>query len=270
MQPNGLITLTTDFGTQDSYVAIMKGVILSILPHVRLVDYSHEIAPQNIMQAAYLLQIGYGYFPQGTVHLIVVDPGVGSKRRAIAVATPEAAFVAPDNGVLSLIWYDAVERWGRDRITAVELTEPRFWRPLVSATFHGRDIFAPVAAHLASGVSINEFGPQIDQIVLNDKVCPSIQPSGDLIARIIHVDRFGNCITNVTLDDLRAAGVGERLSVFILDQQISGLYRTYSDGPVGSPMALIGSGGYLELAVRNGHAAQMLGVGTGDTLRIRS
>jgi S-adenosylmethionine hydrolase len=268
MQASGLITLTTDFGLQDSYVAMMKGVLLSIHPQARPIDYTHAIAPQNIAQAAYQIHTGYRYFPPGTVHLVVVDPGVGSERRAIALQTPEAFFVAPDNGLLALIWYEALERWGRAELVAVELTEQRFWRQPVSATFHGRDIFAPVAAQLAAGRSIHELGQPIEEIALIERLQAQRGRPGELLARIIHVDNFGNCITNVTLEDLRSAGLEEQPLIMIIDQQITGLCRTYADGQMGTPIALISSSGFLEVAVRNGNAAQQLGVGIGDLLRV--
>src|SRR5690242_17536282 len=161
MRPNGIITLTTDFGLDDSYVGVMKGVILSIAPRAQLVDITHNIGPQDIHQGAYIVQTYCGYFPLGTIHLIVIDPGVGSRRRAIACATPEAIFVTPDNGVLTYVWRDALARWGADTCEVVELTEPRFWLDHVSSTFHGRDIFAPIVAHLANGVSLAALGPHI-------------------------------------------------------------------------------------------------------------
>ncbi|MFL5804884.1 MAG: S-adenosyl-l-methionine hydroxide adenosyltransferase family protein [Roseiflexaceae bacterium] len=269
MRPNGIITLTTDFGLTDSYVGSMKGVILGIAPNARLVDITHVIRPQDIHQAAYILQTFYRSFPPGTVHLIIVDPGVGSQRRAIGVETPEAIFVAPDNGILAEVWRDAGVCWGPATCAAVELTERRYWRDQVSRTFHGRDIFAPVAAHLATGVPLSAFGPRlpmIDECTLDP---PARGRHGELVGRIIHIDHFGNCITNITTHDLEQAGKGVGLVVQIADQQISGLHPTYADAPVGALIALIGSSEQLELAVRNGNAAQMLGVEVGNAVRVR-
>jgi S-adenosylmethionine hydrolase len=267
-QSNGIITFTTDFGIMDAYVAIMKGVVLGITPHATLIDYTHGIIPGNIIQAAYLLHSGYRYFPRGTVHLVVVDPGVGSRRRAIALQTPEAAFVGPDNGVLAKIAADAQHEWG-DSVRLIELTEPSFWLPNPSPTFHGRDIFAPVAAQIVKGTSFTALGRPIDKLVQLEKCEPKRVGENVLVGQIIHIDQFGNCITNITYQDLQNHGIGDKLVTNIIDQQLSGLFRTYSDGEVGIPMSLIGSSGHLELAVRNGSAAKQLGVGIGDKCRVR-
>jgi S-adenosylmethionine hydrolase len=269
MRPSGIITLTTDFGLTDSYVGSMKGVALGIAPDVRLVDITHAIEPQNIQQAAYILQTFYRYFPPGTVHVIIVDPGVGSQRRAIAVETPEAIFVAPDNGILAEVWRDARARWGLEACTAVELTERRFWRGKVSRTFHGRDIFAPVAAHLATGVPLPALGARLAAIDESALDRPLRGRDAELVGRIVHIDHFGNCITNITAHDLEQAGKGAALVVEISGRRISGLHQTYADAPPGALIALIGSSDQLELAVRNGNAAQALGVGPGDTVRVR-
>jgi S-adenosyl-L-methionine hydrolase (adenosine-forming) len=268
MRPNGIITLTTDFGLADSYVGAMKGVILSIAPDARLVDITHDVGPQKTHQAAYIVQTFYGYFPPGTIHLVVVDPGVGSQRHAIALQTPEAIFVAPDNGVLTYAWRDALARWGAERCIVVELAEQRFWLQRISSTFHGRDIFAPVAAHLAAGMPTTALGPRLPAISEAALEQPARGRTGALVGQIIHVDHFGNCITNITPRHLEEAGMVEQLVVQIIDQRIAGLQRTYADGPVGGLIALIGSSDRLELAVRNGNAAQTLGVGIGDTVRI--
>jgi len=267
-QPNGIVTLTTDFGLQDAYVGIMKGVILSIAPHAQIVDYTHGIHPGNILQAAHLLDSGYRYFPHGTIHVVVVDPGVGSTRRAIALQTPEAAFVGPDNGLFSLILETARQAWGTE-IRLIELTESRFWLSAISATFHGRDIFAPVAAHLVRGTPVSELGTPVAELTPVQAFTPQVLRPGVVQGRIIHVDRFGNCITNLTTDHLHAIDIGRRIVVDISDQQLFGLFRTYSDGPTGIPMCLIGSSGQIELAVRNGSAAKHLGVDIGDKFRVR-
>lgn len=268
MRPNGIITLTTDFGLIDSYVGAMKGVILGIAPQAQLIDITHAIGPQAIHQAAYMVQTFYTYFPPGTVHLVVVDPGVGSTRRSIALETPAAMFVAPDNGVLTYVWRDALARWGAQACTVVELTEPRYWLSSISTTFHGRDIFAPVAAHLASGVSIELLGQKHDAIIEAALEQPSTGRQGELIGRIIHVDYFGNCVTNIDQSFLHAMGETDQLIIKVLDQSIYGLHSTYADQANGSLIALIGSSGRLEIAVTNGGAAQVLGVGIGDTVKV--
>jgi hypothetical protein len=267
MQPNGIITLLTDFGLKDSYVAVMKGVILGIAPAARLIDITHDVAPQAVGEAAYLLQTGYRYFPPGTIHLCVVDPGVGSERRAIAVETPDAIFVGPDNGVLAPVLEDTRRRFGA-AVEAVELGEPRFWLSDVSRTFHGRDIFAPVAAHLLSGVPLRDFGPRVSTIAPCVVPDPAIDYRGGLRGEIVHVDRFGNCIINITLEHLRQHGIGEQLVVEISDQRLQGLIETYSRATVGMPFVLVGSSGHLEIAVRNGNASRTLGVVAGDRVRV--
>jgi S-adenosylmethionine hydrolase len=268
MRPNGIITLTTDFGLADSYVGTMKGVILNIAPTARMVDITHDVSPQNIHQAAYIVQTFYRYFPTGTVHLVIVDPGVGSARGAIALGTPNAVFVAPDNGVLTYAWRDALDRWGADACAVVQLANPRFWLPQISNTFHGRDIFAPVVAHLACGIPLQELGPRLTCITEADLEQPAPGRNGELVGRIIHLDHFGNCITNITPQHLEQAGFGKQLVVKIIDQRIVGISRTFTDVAVGALIALIGSNNRLELAVRNGSAAQTLGVGIGDTVRV--
>lgn len=270
MRPGGIITLTTDFGQTDSYVGIMKGVILGIAPEAQIVDITHNITPQDIHQAAYIVETFHTYFPEGTVHLIVVDPGVGSRRRAIILTTPQALFVAPDNGVLTYVWREACERWGAPTCSVFELTESRYWLPKVSDTFHGRDIFAPVAAHLARGVAPEAFGPQLAQLIEAGLEQPQPARTGGIAGRIIHIDHFGNCITNITVRHLEEAGIDQNLVVEIIDQRIEGLCRTYADVAPGALVALIGSSGRLELSVRNGNAARTLGVGVGDTVRVHS
>jgi S-adenosylmethionine hydrolase len=268
MRPNGIITLTTDFGLADSYVGTMKGVIVSIAPEARLVDITHDISPQNTHQAAYIVQTFHDYFPAGTIHMVIVDPGVGSERRAIALGTPRAFFVAPDNGVLTYVWREALAKWGPEACEVIELAEPRFWRSHISSTFHGRDIFAPVVAHLASGAPLGALGPRLPRLTEADLEQPAPGRTGGLVGRIIHVDHFGNCITNIPPQHLEQAGLSDQIVVRIIDQRIAGLRRTFSDVPVGALIALIGSNDHLELAVRNGSAAQTLGVSIGDTVRV--
>lgn len=267
-QPNGLVTLTTDFGLEDAYVAIMKGVILGIAPQARIIDYTHGIKPGNVNEAAHMLHNGYRYFPRGTVHVVVVDPGVGSDRRALALQTPEATFIGPDNGVFTLILADAQRQWGTN-LGLIELTEPRFWLPEISTTFHGRDIFAPVAAHVLNGTALAALGRTIETLTPAHFSRPQPLGNGGLQGQIMHVDHFGNCITNVTLDDLLSNDLGQQIMIEIIDQQLPGLFRTYVDGPTGTPMCLIGSSGHLELAICNGNAARYLGVDIGDRLRVR-
>ena len=275
-----LVTLTTDFGTVDGYVGTMKGVILTIAPTAHLVDISHEIAPQNLRQAAYVLYTSYPFFPPGTVQLVVVDPGVGSARRPIALRTPAGDFVAPDNGVLSYVM-------AREPVEAlVELSDPRYRLSQISHTFHGRDIFAPAAAHLAAGVPILSLGSPVSDPVTFSPPSVEITPAG-ITGEVLHADHFGNVITSIGLlawseSDLiltpafrevqrgepvrfRAAGA----TVTVASQEIAGVHRTYAKVAPGETLALVGSEGHLEIAVREGSAAQRLGLHPGDTVILR-
>jgi len=290
-----LITLTTDFGTADGYVGTMKGVILGIVPHVQLVDISHEIAPQDVRQAAYVLYTAYSFFPPHTVHLVVVDPGVGSARRPIALRTPVGTFVGPDNGVFSYVM-------AREPVDVlVELADPRYRLPQVSHTFHGRDVFAPAAAHLAAGVPITALGPPVSDPVTFP--LPRLEIDTDGVAgEVLHADRFGNVITSIgklgwrgdglvlepAFQDvgsrmqnaecrMQNAGGGKRVRfraaeavVVVGGREIAGVRHTYAEGTPGEVLALVGSEGHLEIAVRAGSAAQRLGLHAGDAVVLRS
>ncbi|UCC65856.1 MAG: SAM-dependent chlorinase/fluorinase [Anaerolineae bacterium] len=280
----GIVTLITDFDLADGYVGIMHGVMHSICPNLTVVDLSHQVAPQDVRGAAYLLYAAYSYFPAGTVHCVVVDPGVGTLRRAIAVEISRRHFVAPDNGVLSYVL-------AREHLTAaVSLTNPRYHLRHVSRTFHGRDIFAPVAAHLACGVALADLGEPVGQLVTFPVPGLSVQPGGVLAGQVIHVDRFGNLITSIghllwhgdklsLQPALPAPGKGAEASlpssfvasevrVCVGGQRIQGIRPTYGDAPVGEVLALIGSIGHLEIAVAGGSATQALGLGVGAEVRL--
>ncbi|MFQ5342355.1 MAG: S-adenosyl-l-methionine hydroxide adenosyltransferase family protein [Anaerolineae bacterium] len=253
------VTLMTDFGLAEPYVGVMKGVILNLAPNASLVDLSHAIPPQDVRRAAFLLSTAVDYFPAGTVHVVVVDPGVGGERRPIAVQTDRAYFVAPDNGVLTL----ALTHQRTEII--IHLTNSDYWLPEVSATFHGRDIFAPIAAHLALGVPINDLGTPVEDIVRLPATAPARQPDGSIQGQIQHIDRFGNCITNVPSNMLPADA---RVVVALAGQSIRGISPTYSAVESGAELSLIGSSGFLEIAVRAGNAAERLGVQVGDAVLI--
>lgn len=252
--------MLTDFGWADGYVGVMKGVILSIAPHVTLVDITHDVAPQDVRDAAYVLYTAVPYFPPDTIHLVVVDPGVGSERRAIAVRSAQGTFVAPDNGVLSYV-LDA----GPPQI-AVSLTNPQYHLAQVSRTFHGRDIFAPAAAYLARGVPITELGEAIRDLAVFLMPEPRARADGVLIGQVIHVDHFGNVITNLRCEDV--PWPSEASIVEIGGQVITGLQETYARVQPGEPLALIGSSGHLEIAIAGGNAAQQLSVHIGDEVRL--
>ncbi len=253
-----IITLTTDFGLADGYVGTMQGVILSIAPGATLVNLSHDVPPQDVRVGAFVLYQAVPFFPPDTIHLAVVDPGVGSDRRALAVRTAQGTFVAPDNGLLSYVLASAnVEE-------AVSLTQPAYRLPHVSATFHGRDIFAPAAAHLANGVPLAELGPRAINLVRLPLPQPESTPQGDLVAHVMHVDRFGNLILDVTAGDLP-----DQVTFELAGRKIERLSHTFADVTPGELVAYVGSTrDHVEIAVRGGDAARVLGVGIGDKVLI--
>jgi len=263
-----IITLTTDFGLADPYVAAMKGVILSLNAAATIVDITHEVRPQQVGQAAFLLAQALPYFPPGTIHVVVVDPGVGTARQALALATPEILLVGPDNGVLSAALPEETRHRALpgpdprsvelpEGYRAVALRRRRYMRRPVSATFHGRDVFAPAAAHLSLGVGPEALGPAVRRIRAVPPFRARRRPDGALEGRVLHVDHFGNLVTDVCAEDLPAG----RVEVSIGGQRIEGLARTYEDEP--DMKALVGSAGYLEVACRGGSAAYRLGVDVG-------
>lgn len=251
-----IITLTTDFGTQDGFVGVMKGVILGINPEVTLVDITHEIAPQNIAQGALLFTASVKYFPPDSIHLVVVDPGVGSARRPIAVQAGRALFVAPDNGVIS-------QAIGATPARAVHLNRPEYWLPKPSNTFHGRDIFAPCAAHLSLGVSLEALGEPVEDWVRLSGTIAVRRADGAWDAQVNHIDRFGNVVINLAENALEGLD-RRRIQVKIAGRTLQGLFNTYSDVAEGELLALVSSSGYLEIGARNASAAEKLGIRLGD------
>jgi len=252
MRRSGIVTLTTDFGYRDAYVAAMKGVILSISPKATLVDVSHAIRPGAVQEAADLLLDTVPYFPEGTVHVGVVDPGVGGDRRAIAAEANGHLFVGPDNGIFWPLLQEDPKR------IVVHLTESRFFHPPVSRTFHGRDVFAPVAAHLASGRGTAEMGASVlDPVALE---CPRPEIlEGLLVGEIARVDRFGNLITNLRRDDVKAFAGDREPRIEVGDMRIQGVKACYEDVPQGEILALFGSSDRLEISVNGGRASERLG-----------
>jgi len=271
-----IITLTSDFGLTDAYVAAMKGVILGINPQAKLIDICHSIQPQNIRQAAFVLSTAYPFFPPRTIHMVVVDPGVGTERRAIILRTPLADFVAPDNGVLSYVMQPFLAESGENHVNlqqaelppeleAVAITEPQFWRSPVSPTFHGRDIFAPVAARLSLGFPPTEFGEAITSVTMLPFPRPYQAADGSLVGYILHVDSFGNLVTDIKSTDLPQTE--QAITIEVGGQFIAGLSHTYAEGS--GLLALIGSSGYLEIALKEGSAATFLNAGVGNEVRLR-
>lgn len=253
-----VITLSTDFGLSDPYVGIMKGVILSVNPDVRIVDISHGIGPQDIAAGAYTIFSACRYFPPETIHVVVVDPGVGTGRRIVAARCRKQIFIAPDNGVLTHVMVgDGIE-------AAVSIENPDCFIHPVSRTFHGRDIFAPAAAHLSAGRKMDDLGPAIspDDLVRMDVSRPALSDDGILAGTVIMVDRFGNLISNISRRDVHTAfGSEEGLSVRIGTCRIEGVSAFYGEVSQGAPLALFGSGDLLEISVCAGNANQYFGLG---------
>ena len=270
-----IVVFTTDFGLSDAYAGVMKGVALGINPNLRLIDLTHQILPQNVAQGSFLLGINHLFFPDDTIHVAVVDPGVGTDRRPVLLSTPCGMFVSPDNGLLSGVvdrYLEAVpESTGPvalpSELSAVHLTNPDYWRHPVSHTFHGRDIFTPVAAHLSLGVAPRDMGEPIDHLYY----LPLPQPvsQGDAITgQVIYQDVYGNLVTNIPADNLPDV---ELVDVRIKGRSIVGLSRTFNDNlHVGEDglIALAGSHGYLEVALPNGSAADSLAGSEGETVTV--
>ena len=256
---SGIITLMTDFGTRDAYVGAMKGVICTIRPAARIIDISHEVAPQDIEEAAFLLESAYSWFPPGTVHVVVVDPGVGTKRRAIAVYARGHLFVGPDNGVLSCAL-------AQEKVFVHTINDIDYELTQISDTFHGRDVFAPAAAHLASGVSLELLGPPIEDYVILDRPRPAVGEGG-IEGQIVHIDRFGNGISNIPRSMIKKLGQG-RFEVFLGDRSLGELKRRYQDVPAGESLALIGGHSRVEIAASSGSAAARFEIVRGMPVRV--
>jgi hypothetical protein len=261
-RPSGIVTLLSDFGTGDPYVGIVKGVILGVNPAARLVDLTHTVAPQDVLQAGLLLETAYRFFPPGTVHLAVVDPGVGTGRRPLVLGAAGHCFVGPDNGLFTFL----LDTPG---LTAVASTDPRYHRHPVSRTFHARDVFAPVAAHCSRGVPLRRLGPP----VTNPVRLPWPRPARfgrEVRGTVLLADRFGNLLTSLTAGDL--PGPPEGCEVRIAGVRLPGLVGTYGEAPPDGLGAHVDSSGRVEIFVRDGSAAARLGVGAGApvSLRLRS
>ena len=258
---SGFITLMTDFGLADGFVGTMKGVIYTINPDAIIIDMSHEIGSQDVSEAALLLEASYRYFPRGTVHVVVVDPGVGSRRRAIAVETEEYYFVAPDNGVLT-------RSLAREKaIKSVELTNPVYFLDELSNTFHGRDIFAPIAAHLSLGTAIEAVGTEINDLIKISFSEPEVTQSG-VRGHIIHIDRFGNLITDIPRKLFETVVSGRRFAIKLAGVKLNRISRSYADVPAGEPLAIFDSFDNLEIAVNHASATEVLGIQKGDDIQI--
>ena len=262
MNSKGCLTLTTDFGTRDWFVGTMKGVALSINPKARIVDLTHEIPPGDIRAGAFALWAGFRFFPKGCVHVAVVDPGVGSARKAVAIETANYLFVGPDNGVLS---------WAltRERIKAIHsLENETYFLPSVSQTFHGRDIFAPVAAHLSRGVPLRKFGPALKEFVRLNWPEPRRSQHG-VHGEILYLDKFGNAITNLDTGTLESLSK-RSLRVILRGKTSCPVRPFYAAVPAGAAVAVPGSSGFLEIAVNGGNAAQLFHLRVGQPVLVRT
>ncbi|MGQ0763070.1 MAG: SAM hydrolase/SAM-dependent halogenase family protein [Acidobacteriota bacterium] len=256
-----IITLLTDFGAQDYFVAAMKGVILSLNPDATIVDITHEIPPQDIQAAAFNLLACYQDFPAGTIHVAVVDPGVGSDRRAILFECANQFFVGPDNGLFSWI----SEREGK--FFAWQITNEQFFQNPVSSTFHGRDVFAPVGAALSRGAAAAEVGPPLKNIVMLAPLLP--RATADAIeGSLIHIDRFGNCITNFTSKHINEERIAAGAKLIVNNKEVTSIRRFFADqsAPKNELFLLVGSAGFVEIAAHNASAAGILSAQRGDSV----
>jgi len=261
--PNSIITLTTDFGLRDPFVGIMKGVILSVNPSARVVDVTHGVPAHDVLAGAIVLQSSYSYFPKGTIHVAVVDPGVGTSRRPLLAVSDNYAFVGPDNGLLAHA-FDSEQH-----VKVFHLAEPEYFFAPLSQTFHGRDIFAPVAAWLSHGRLPKSFGAVIDDWIQLDWPAPR-RVGESLFGTVLRVDRFGNLITNISPDDLACpTSTPQAIEIDIRGRTIRQLCRSYAEAASDEPFAIVGSAGLLEIAVRQASAAALLGAGPREEFEVR-
>ncbi|MGB2962818.1 MAG: SAM-dependent chlorinase/fluorinase [Anaerolineales bacterium] len=259
-----VLSLLTDFGIQDGFVGVMKGVIWGICPEVKIADISHQIQPQNIMQGAITLWRVAPFFPEGSVHVAVVDPGVGTNRRALAAQLGDQYYVAPDNGLLTPLIQDAKSQGLIHNF--VELTNPKFWLSDISNTFHGRDIFAPVGAYLASGIKFEDLGNQIDDPILIELPQP-IKIQAGWQAHVVAIDIFGNIQTDLLAEQVEDF---KEVVIRLKEREIVGLVGSFGYREPGELIAVVDSKGFIEVAVVNGNAADALGVSTGDVIEVLS
>ncbi|HEX3033997.1 MAG TPA: SAM-dependent chlorinase/fluorinase [Thermodesulfobacteriota bacterium] len=249
-----IITLTTDFGVKDHYVGVMKGVILSINPDALIVDITHEIPPHDVLKGAFTLRNFYRYFPEGTIHVVVIDPGVGSQRKPVAVEAEGNIFVGPDNGVFTFVYS------GSKSFKVIEISNPIYTLADVSSTFHGRDIFAPVAGYISMGAPIEDLGKEVWSPVKLPIKEPQIR-GNEIIGEVVYTDHFGNLVTNIPHDLVKSGS-----KIYIGKDMIKGISRSYSEVPEGELLAIIGSSGFLEISVNQGRASDMIDLGDGTII----
>ena len=257
-----LATLLTDFTEDDGYPAVMKGVMLSIAPGINIVDLSHSVPPQDILQSALLLDRSAPFFPAGTVHVCVVDPGVGTQRRGIIARLGKQVFVCPDNGLITLVYRRAMDH--QEPVNIFCLENPEYMLKPISRSFHGRDVFAPAAAHFINGVPIECFGAEVtDPILLQLPEPQKIEHGWQ--GEILHIDAFGNLAVNIRAEHLAQK---EKVTIILCGQTINGLLNTFGEGKQGSLVAIIDSGGFLSICVVNGSAKKALHAGVGDSVQV--
>ncbi|MEX0686834.1 MAG: SAM-dependent chlorinase/fluorinase [Balneolales bacterium] len=259
-QKRPIITLTSDFGYKDHYVSAMKAVILGIVPEVRFVDISHNIPPQDIMAGAWVIKNSAFLYPPGTVHLAVIDPGVGTERKPIIARIKDQVFVGPDNGLFSLAA-------GEGEYEIYELTDQKYWHAPFSNTFHGRDIFAPVAAHASSGTALEFFGPRMDELTTYRWAKPISDTEG-IQGWVVHIDAYGNLISNIPASMTEELKDKHEFKVYVGNTILKKIVHTFGDVPDGEPAALIGSSGTLEIVINKGDASEMLSVIKGAPISI--
>ncbi len=257
---SNIITLTTDFGLQDQYVSAMKAVILSIAPDIRLIDVSHQIPPQDIMAGAYVSRHNALLYPKNTVHLVVVDPGVGSSRKAIAMKVRDQILVGPDNGLFSLFFDDFEYK-------AYHLNNPKYWLNDVSKTFHGRDIFAPVAAHLSQGVPLDEVGSPISDLVSYRWAVPIADKDG-IQGWIVHIDHYGNLITNIPKSQYEDVIGKKKAKIYVGNMILDETSLTFTDVEEGEAVVFFGSANMLEIGINKGNAQEMMGIQKGAQISV--
>ena len=250
---SGIITLLTDFGHVDGFVGIMKGVMLNINPHAQCIDISHDIPPQDIDEAAFVLYTAFRYFAAGTVHVAVVDPGVGSERQVIAAEAAGQLFVAPDNGILKYIFAE------EKNCSVILVNNSRFYLPNISNTFHARDIFAPVAAHLSKGLPLSQVGKKYSSYLKGEIQYPFIEEN-KISGIILHIDRFGNAISNIKHEVFQQTFPDARINIVVGNYTIHTISSSYKNSVPGSPLAIWGSSGFLEIAIKNESAANKMGL----------
>ena len=258
------VTLTTDFGTNDHFVGALKGVILEIVPEAQIVDISHAVQPFDVLDGALTISQAYSYFPSSTVHLVVVDPGVGTARRPIIAVSDKYYFVAPDNGVLSLVYAQ------EERMHVRHISSDHYFLQPVSNTFHARDIFAPVAAYLAKQVDSHKFGDEIQDFTRFAAPKPKVVDGNRMRAVILKVDRFGNLITNITPKDapMLFGADPAPFKLVVGNREITEIRTIYTEGAAGEVFGIMGSMGFLEIAANRGNAAQITGAGKGNEVSI--